>query len=73
MKRVRETQEKIGVWMRVRLPGEGTDFIGGADVRMSGGTNGRVHGGLGGVSGETNCARGRDGFGRLRRRSGSNP
>ena len=74
VKRVRETQEKIGVWMRVRPPDEGADFIGGAENEMCVGTNGRGHGGLVvGVSGETNCARGRDGFGWLRRRSGSNP
>ena len=50
MKRVRETQERAGakMWIRERPPDEEEGFIGSAEDEMVVGTNGQVHGGLGG-------------------------
>ena len=60
MKRARETQEKIGVWMRVRLLDEEEGFIGGTEDVMTGGIKGLEHGGhVVGVSGKNELRTGR--------------
>jgi len=46
-KRARKAQEVAEMWMCVRSPDESEIFIGWSEVRMSGGTNKQVHGGLG--------------------------